>query len=66
MRKFIFNNFSSYFLIGDGVDYKRNYNSRMISAFIFYDWQKFVIFFLKKADEAYTNACYYIAFYSYG
>ena len=66
MRKFKFNNFSSHSLIGDGVNFDGNYNSRMISAFIVYDWQKIVVFFLKKADDFYKDARYYIAFYSYG
>ena len=65
MRKFKFNSLNSYSLIGEGVNNRNNYNSRMISSFIVYEWQKIVIFFLKKADEVYTNAYYTIAFYSY-
>ena len=66
IRKFKINSFNSIDVsTTEKVDYTSNYNSRMISAFIVYEWEKIVVFFLKKADEVYTNAYYTIAFYSY-
>ena len=66
IRKFKFNSFNSIdVLTTEKVDYTSNYNSRMISVFIVYEWEKIVVFFLKKADEVNTNAYYTIAFYSY-
>ena len=65
IRKFKFDNPTSYTMLAK-YDYRSNYNSRMISAFVVQEWQLIVIFFLKRADtseEEYTNAKYSIAFF---
>ena len=67
IRKFKFDSPTSYTMLAK-YDYRSNYNSRMISAFVVQEWQLIVIFFLKRADtseEEYTNAKYSIAFFDY-
>ena len=64
-RKFKFDTFDTFTPLGTKYNYTSNYNSRMISAFIVYDWSTIVVFFLKKADEEYTNAYYTLAFFNY-
>ena len=69
IRKFKFDSFGSYTVYSDHrTDYKSNYNSRMISAFVIYDWSIIVIFFLKRTDtdpKCFDNAKYSLAFYNY-
>ena len=64
-RKFKFDTFGSFTPIGVKYNYTANYNSRMISAFLIDEWKTIVVFFLKKADEVYTNAYYTLAFFDY-
>ena len=64
LRKFSFTNMNT-FTIHAKHDYKSNYNSRMISAYLVEEWKVIVVFFLKADDDTYTNARYTIAFYNY-
>ena len=64
-RKFKFDSFNSFTPLGTKYNYTSNYNSRMISAFIVFDWSTIVVFFLKKADEVFTDAYYTLAFFNY-
>ena len=65
LRKFRFDSFDSFTPLGTKYNYTANYNSRMISSFIVYDCEIIVIFFLKAADQVYTNAKYTITFMDY-
>ena len=68
IRKIKFNTFRIYTLFDERTDYKSNYNCRMISSFIVYDYKILVIFFLKRADDdpnKFENARYTIVFYNY-
>ena len=64
LRKFSFTNMNSYSILKKH-DYKSNYNSRMISAYLVTEWKVIVVFFLKADDNEYKNARYTIAFYNY-
>ena len=64
LRKFKFDSINNYTIIGK-LDYTDNYNCRIISAFVVYDWNVIVIFFLKKTDNQFQNAIYSISFYNY-
>ena len=67
LRKFKFDSPTSYTILKK-EDYRSNYNSRMISAFVIEEWKYIVVFFLKRADasdQEYTNGKYSIAFYEY-
>ena len=45
LRKFKFDTFGSFSILGTKVNYTSNYNSRMISTFIVYDMEIIVVFF---------------------
>ena len=64
LRKFSFTDFNT-FTIHKKHDYRSNYNSRMISAYVVTEWKVIVVFFLKADDNEYKNARYTIAFYNY-
>ena len=65
IRKFKFDDFNNYTIIGK-VDNSNHYNSRVISAFIIYNWAVIVVSFLKKVEDENNNkANYTIAFYKY-
>jgi hypothetical protein len=65
LRKFKFDTFGSFSILGTKVNYTSNYNSRMISAFIVYDMEIIVVFFLKKIDADFVDSRYTLAFYNY-
>ena len=62
--KFKFDSFNNYAII-NSVNYTNSYSCRIIIAFVVYEWQKIVIFFLKKVDDAFNQAQYSLAFYNY-
>ena len=64
LRKFSFTDLNNYTILGK-LDYKENYNSRMISCFLVPEFEDIVVFFLKAVDNEYKNAKYYISFYQY-
>ena len=64
IRKFKFDSFDNYTIIKN-VNYTGSYDCRIISSFIVYEWNIIVIFFLKKVDDAFTQAQYSLAFYNY-
>ena len=54
-----------YYSIINKTNYISSYYSRVVNAFIVYEWQKIVIFFLKQVDVDFINAQYCLDFYNY-